>query len=253
MQQIMNTTNEPRELVLGVLGGMGPHATADFLQKLIAATPVELEQEHLHVHVDCNPKVPDRNAALANEGPSPGPTLAEMAAGLARAGADFVVMACNTAHAFEADIRAALAVPFVSMVEEACDACSRQWPAAQRIGVLATRGCIDAQLYQRAFLARGRDAFGLAPHSQQTFMQLLYRIKRGDVSDEVRAAMRALAASLADDGADVIVSGCTEVPLVLSASDAPRPVLDATSNLAQRCVRYARRAEALPAHAFPSH
>ncbi|NIF54945.1 MULTISPECIES: amino acid racemase [Burkholderiaceae] len=248
-----DTSCRPRELVVGVLGGMGPQATADFLQKLIAATPVECEQEHLRILIDCNPKVPDRNVALAGAGPSPGPALAGMAAGLVRSGADFVVMACNTAHAYEADIRAALTVPFVSMVEEAGDACSRRWPTAKRIGVLATRGCVDAQLYQRAFAARGREALVLAPACQATFMQLIYRIKRGEVSDEVRAGMRALATSLADAGAEAIVSGCTEVPLALSEHDAPCPVLDATSNLAQRCVRYARLAEALPVLPIHSH
>jgi aspartate/glutamate racemase len=88
------------ELVVGVIGGMGPQATADLLAKLAAAAPVATEQDHLRVLVDSNPKVPDRNRALAGDGPSPAAALAAMAAGLERGGATLLAMACNTAHAF---------------------------------------------------------------------------------------------------------------------------------------------------------
>jgi aspartate racemase len=242
------------ELVIGVLGGMGPQASADFLAKLVAATPVEREQDHLRVLLDCNPKVPDRNSAIAGSDPAlgPGPVLAGMARGLERAGVSLLVMACNTAHAFEADIRAAVRVPFVSMIEEACDACTRTFPGVRRVGVLAAQGCLDAGLYQRALAQRGYEALLLTPPQQAHFMRLLYRVKLGELSDGLRAEMHALGATLIEAGADVLVAGCTEVPLVLHAGELARPLIDATANLARRCVRYARRLEALPAIALPS-
>ena len=236
------------DLSLGVIGGMGPEATADFLSKLVAATPVDREQDHLRVFVDSNPKVPDRHAAIRGVGPSPGPMLAAMAAGLERAGADFVVMACNTAHAFESDIRGALTVPFVSMIAEAVDGCALAFPSARRIGLLAAQGCLDANLYQRSFAARGCEIAVLDALDQERFMALLSRIKRGDMSDAVRAAMRAFGESLIIDSADLIVAGCTEVPLVLDDGDLTRPLFDPTDHLARRCVRYARRFEPLPIH-----
>lgn len=248
-------TDPDHELAVGVLGGMGPEATADFLAKLVAATPVEREQDHLRVFVDCNPKVPDRNRAMRGEaeeeGASAGAVLAAMAAGLERAGAGFVVMACNTAHAFAADIRAALGVPFVSMVDETVDACIARHAHAMRIGLLAAQGCLDARLYQDAFAAHGRTTLVLDDDAQARFMALLYRIKRGNVDDgkrddDVREPMRALAASLVDAGADIVVAACTEVPLVLDAHDVARPLVDPAVELAARCVRYARRLEALP-------
>jgi len=248
----MNNDPMNADLVIGVLGGMGPQATVDFLARLVAMTPVTREQEHLRVRVDSNPKVPDRNDAIAGVGASPGPVLADMATGLQRAGADFLVMACNTAHAFEADIRAAVSVPFVSMIGEACDACERDFPHARRIGVLAAQGCLDARLYQQALARRERDALVLAPADQQRFMTLLYRIKQGDLAPDVHAGMRALGETLVAAGADVIVAACTEVPLVLREGDLTRPVVDATANLAQRCVRYARRREPLPSSSFPN-
>jgi len=94
--------------VVGVLGGLGPEATLDFMAKLLerttALTGAVTDQEHLHLLVDCNPKVPNRNRAVAGTGPSPAPDLAAMARRLDAAGADLLVMACNTAHHWEADI-----------------------------------------------------------------------------------------------------------------------------------------------------
>jgi aspartate racemase len=250
---MMSNDLKSDDLVIGVLGGMGPQATVDFLAKLVAATPVVHEQEHLRVRIDSNPKVPDRNAAIARRGESPGPALAAMAVGLEHAGVDFVVMACNTAHAFEPAIRTAIRVPLVSMIEEACDACERAFPNARRIGILAAQGCLDARLYQQALVRRDLEALTLAQQDQQRFMALLYRIKQGDLSDALRADIRALGETLIGGGAEVIVAGCTEVPLVLRDGDLERPLIDATANLAQRCVRYARRLEPLPTASFTHH
>ena len=234
------------ERVLGVLGGMGPLATADFLAKLTIATEVEREQEHIRVLVDSNPKVPDRNAAIATHDDAPGRAMAAMALGLERGGADFLAMACNTAHAFEPAIRAAVRIPFVSMITETCDACDRDHPRATRVGLLAAQGCLDARLYQDAFAARGREALVLPDAPQRAFMQLLYRIKTNELGDDVRQAMHALAMSLVDRGAMVIVAACTEVPLVLDEPRLGFPLLDPTTIVAQRCVRYARGLDPLP-------
>jgi len=239
------------ERVLGVLGGMGPAATVDFLAKLVAVTDVANEQDHLRVLVDSNPKVPDRNRALAGTGESPGPALAAMALGLQHAGATLLVMACNTAHAFEPAIRDAIDVPFVSIVTETCDAFEREHPQASRVGLLAAQGALDAGLYQRAFAARGHQVLLLDAQRQRDFMALVYRVKLGDVSPLARAATRTLAESLVGDGADVVVAACTEVPLLVDDGELSRPLLDPTTNLARRCVRYARGLEPLPASSFP--
>ncbi|HYE43985.1 MAG TPA: amino acid racemase, partial [Caulobacteraceae bacterium] len=166
---------------IGVIGGMGPAATLDFLGKLIAATPAEGDQDHLRVLVDNNPKIPDRNAAMAGTGPSPAPVLAEMARGLERQGAEALVMACNTAHAFADDIRAAVAIPFFSIVEESADELARRVPEGAAVGVLATTGCLDAGLYQRALADRGLGALVPGDGERQRLMAAIYRIKTGDV------------------------------------------------------------------------
>lgn len=241
----MTQASSRPELAVGVLGGMGPQATVDFLAKLVEATPVASEQEHLRVLVDSNAKVVDRNQAIAGTGPSPGPQLAAMARGLEEAGAGFLVMACNTAHAFEADIRHAVKIPFVSMVEEAADACAREHAGARRVGVLAAPGCIASGLYQNALRKRGLEPLLLQPAQQQRFNELLYLIKLKTPLADIAPDMKALGQALVDAGAEVLLAGCTEVPLVLGPQDLPRPLLDATWILAQRCVRYARHPELL--------
>jgi aspartate racemase len=234
-----------RLLTVGVIGGMGPAATVDFMDKLLKATHAPTEQDNLRLLVDCNPHVPDRNH-LAPDGPQPGPVLADMARGLQRSGADFVVMACNTAHAYEADIRAALTAPFVSLIAETAATLQARHPQVKRVGLLAASGCLEARLYQDAVARNGVEALTLDPEGLQRFMRVLYAIKRGDLSDATRAEMRALADQLIADGAEVVIAACTEVPLVLSQADLARPLLDTTAVLVERTLAYARDGEPLP-------
>ena len=213
--------------ILGVLGGMGPAATLDFLAKLQAATPVSREQDHLRVLVDINPKVPDRN----NSYDAAGPVLAEMAVGLRDAGAQVLAIACNTAHAFADQVKAS-GLPLVDLIETA--GLAAQAAGAQRVGVLGTNGALA--LYRRTFSHQALEAVTLDDHEQVEFMALLYRIKHGDLGSDSRETMAALAHRLVGKGAQVVVAGCTEVPLVMSAVDLSVPFIDATEALARRCV-----------------
>ena len=236
----------PDRRTVGVLGGLGPAATVDFLDKLVRATPAGRDQDHVRLLVDINPAVPCRNAAVAGRGPSPGPALAEMAKGLERAGADFLVMVCNAAHAFEGEIRAAAALPFVSIVEETVGEALRRRPGLRTAGVMASSGCLDAGLYHRAFARHGVAVMAPEAAARAEFMALLERIKAGRIDPEVRAGMQRLAAGLLNDGAEVLVAGCTEIPLVLQAGDLPAPLLSSTDVLVERTLAYAR-GEPLPA------
>ena len=229
------------ERTIGVLGGMGPAATLDFLAKLQRATPAVTDQDHVRVLVDLNPKVPDRNAALDGTGPSPAPVLAEMAAGLERAGADGLVMVCNSAHAFAQEIRAALKrAPLLSLIEETVAAVRRDYPQVRRAGLLAATACLDARLYQDAFAAEGVAVVALEGELRARFMALLYRLKAGELGAQSRAEMRAITDRLIDRGAELIVSGCTEVPLVLGPGDIEAPLVDSTDVLVAAALAFAQ-------------
>jgi aspartate racemase len=212
---------------LGVLGGMGPAATLDFLAKLQAATPVSREQDHLRVLVDINPKVSGRD----NSYEAAGPVLARMATGLRDAGAQVLAIACNTAHAYVDDVKAS-GLPLVDLIETAGLAAKAL--GAERAGVLGTNEALA--LYRRTFSHLGIEAVTLDDHEQVEFMALLYRVKHGDLGPESRQTMAALAHRLVGKGAQGVVAGCTEVPLVMGAADLTVPFIDATEALAKRCV-----------------
>lgn len=229
-----------RPLTVGVLGGMGPAATADFFSRVVAAEAGLPDQERTRLIIDNNPAVPDRNRARAGEGPSPGPALAAMARGLERAGAELLVMPCNAAHAWRADILAATDLPFVDMIAETVAAARREAPRARQIGVLVADGCLLARLYQAALAEVGIEALMLGPEAQAGFMALLYRIKAGETGAEARGEMAVFAEQLATAGAQAIIAGCTEVPLVLSPDAVSVPLISSTDVLVEAALRRAR-------------
>ena len=223
--------------VVGVIGGMGPAATLDFLVKLHHATGATKESEHLRVITDNNPRHADRNAAMNATGPSPAPLLAQTARGLAAAGAEVLAMPCNAAHSWAAEIVAATPLPFVSMIDAAVAAVRAAVPGARTVGLLAVEATQASGIYHRGFEAVGIEV--IAP-DMAAFMPLIYAIKAGDIGPEVRAAMASQARALAEAGADVILAACTEVPLVFGPGDIVAPVVSATDALVQATLAAAR-------------
>lgn len=226
---------------VGVLGGMGPDATADFMSRVIRATPARKDQDHLRMLVDNNPHVPNRQEALLRGGADPGPALASMAGGLEAAGADFLVMPCNTAHAFADAITAAVDIPLVSIIDVTVAACGD----AAAIGVLATDGCITSGVFQEALAERGKRAVLPDDAETEALMRLITRIKAGDTGTDIADAMRTLAAALVARGADMIIAGCTEIPLVLKAEMVDVPLVSSTDELARATVAFAMAADNL--------
>jgi len=233
------------ERIVGVLGGMGPDATVDFLSKVIALTGGTCDQDHIHMIVDHNPKVPDRQAAILEGANDPGPALARMAKGLESAGADFLVMVCNSAHAFLNPVRQATTFPLVSIIDATLDEVSSSYPHAKRAGLLATDGLIASVIYQDALEAAGLEPVLPRDEELEALMVLIRRIKAGDRSSEVVQEMGTLAELLASAGADVIIAGCTEIPLVLDAAVITVPVISSTDALVRKTVALARGVEAL--------
>ncbi|MDH3372622.1 MAG: amino acid racemase [Gammaproteobacteria bacterium] len=232
--------------IVGVLGGMGPDATVDFLAKVIALTPAEKDQDHVRMLVDHNPKVPNRQAAILSNGEDPGPALAIMAQGLQEAGADFLVVPCNTAYVFQDAMTTATTIPLISIIDVTIEAISVHCPGASKVGVLATDGCLRTGIYQVALANAGVEAILPSDEELQELMHLLNGIKGGVQDDEVALAMRQLANALVDRGAQAIIAGCTEIPLVLDATMVTVPLVSSTDALAQKTVQLARGEIPLP-------
>jgi len=218
--------------ILGVLGGMGPAATVAFLARVQALTPAEGDADHIRVLMDMNPQVPDRNRT-----PDQAETvLGEMAARLRDAGAEIIAMPCNTAHAQGAGIRAA-GLPFIDMIAETTAAVVATLSAkggTKRVGILATPG--GEALYTAALTAAGLEPVMLDGADREAFMARVYGVKAGDMGESARKRMAQLAAALVARGAEVVIAGCTEVPLLLSAADVTVPLVDSAEVLAQVCV-----------------
>ncbi|HYC67244.1 aspartate/glutamate racemase family protein [Brevundimonas sp.] len=214
--------------VLGVLGGMGPAATVAFLARVQALTPAQGDQDHIRVIADINPKVPDRN----RQPDAAERTLGQMAMRLRDAGAQVLAMPCNTAHAQAAGIRK-VGLPFIDMIAETTAAAIAG--GARKIGVLATPG--GEALYTRSLQATGARIVRLTGSDREAFMACIYAVKRGDVGEAPRAEMRRLAAALVAAGAEAVIAGCTEVPLLLEAGDVSAPLVDSAEVLAAACVK----------------
>ena len=228
------------------MGGMGPDATVDFMAKVIAMTDSARDQDHVHMIVDHDPTVPNRQLAINSGVDNVSERLVEMARRLESAGADFLVMVCNTAHVFMSDALAATGIPFISIIDESVLEIERLCPGARKVGVMATDGCIATGIYQDAIVASGKIALVPDSGNMNKLMDLINAIKAGDQSDEVVTGMESVADALVDAGADVIIAGCTEIPIVFEGPGFPVPVVASTNVLARRTVEIAMGQSPLP-------
>jgi aspartate racemase len=235
------TNRVSRSRTVGILGGMGPLATADLYRKIILATPATCDQEHLHVIIDADPTVPDRTAALRGDAPDPLPWLERGARLLETAGADFIVIPCNTAHAWLPRLRPLIGIPILDMIAETAARVRADYPAARRAGLLATRGTIGSALYHQALAAHGLTTLTPALDGEQQLVdRAIAAVKAGDTGSAASDPLVAAARALAGAGADVLLAACTEIPLALTAAQSPVPLLDPTQVLAEAAVREGR-------------
>jgi aspartate racemase len=231
----MGFVSNESSLLVGVLGGMGPEATVDFMARVISLTPGQNDQDHVRLLVDQNPRIPNRQDALLRNGESPAPALADMARRLEAYGCDFLVMPCNTAHAFLDNIRAAVRIPFISIVDATLDAASNE----SCIGLLATAGCLDVNVYQPALESRGLSFVLPTDQEVEALTSAAFEIKGGNKNSDVSDVVIRATQSLIARGASAIIVACTELPLVMQQSDVDVPLLSSTDELARRAISIA--------------
>lgn len=230
------------EGIVGVLGGMGPLATVDFMRKLLEATPATSDQEHVPVLVSNIPQIPDRTQAFRGEGRSPVDALITHAKRLRAAGAGLIVMPCNTAHLWFDDIRGGVGLPMLHIADAAIAEAQRLTSGPLNLGLLATDATLASGLYvnRTASVAAGGPWRWLQPTARETLewvMPGIEAVKAGDLETGQTLLLRA-AHALSQRGANALVLGCTEIPLVICATLAPVPIVDATRALAQQAVEW---------------
>jgi len=225
---------------LGILGGMGPLATVDLMEKIVRATPAERDQQHLPLVVWSDPRVPPRSDAILSGGPSPLPAMREGLRALEAAGALAVAIPCNTAHHWALELMRDSPLELLHIAEAVEAALLRRAAPIRALGLLATAGTVRAGIYQERLGARGRRVLVPGPDAQARVQQGIDAVKRGRPGDGAEP-LAAEAKALLEAGADAVVLACTEIPIALR--EAPealrRSCLDATEALAERCVEWA--------------
>jgi aspartate racemase len=227
--------------LVGILGGMGPLATVDLMAKIVAQTPAARDQDHVPVLAWNVPQVPDRQRALAGDGPSPLPAMQQGIARLNDAGATCIAIACNTAHHWHAALQAASEAPILHIARITLEALRRQQVSGP-VGLIATQGTLAARLYQDLLEPAGIGC--LLPDAEEMetlFAPGCHAIKRGAV-DEGGRLLDTLAEALAARGAARLLLACTEVPVGLERIASPLlPIcIDPTLALARACIAHYR-------------
>ncbi|MGF1663108.1 MAG: aspartate/glutamate racemase family protein [Kineosporiaceae bacterium] len=228
--------------MIGVLGGIGPLATAFFLERVVRLTDAARDQDHVDLVVLQHATVPDRtDFLLGRSGDDPGPVLAADARRLAAWGATAIVLPCNTADAFRDRLLAAVDVPVVSIVERTVTAALAGGPV-EAVGVLATEGTVAAGVYAREIAERGGRQVLPSEDDQRLVMEIIYgQVKRGQPSDA--GTLRAVVGRLREAGAERVVLGCTELSVAAGEHGllADPAVVDSVETLAADTVRRAGR------------
>lgn len=225
---------------IGILGGMGPLATVDLMTKIIVNTPAARDQDHVPVVAWNVPQVPDRQRALAGDGPSPLPAMLEGIAHLNRAGATCIAIACNTAHHWYDALQAQSAAPILHIAQVTLDALRSDMRGNGPVGLIATQGTLQARLYQDLLEPAGIAC--ITPDQEQMaalFVPGCYAVKRGEL-DAGGRLLQTMGEALVAAGAARLVLACTEVPVGLERIHSPLLPLciDPTLALALACIAH---------------
>jgi aspartate racemase len=228
------------EKTVGILGGMGPAATGGLFARIVQYSNARVDQDHLHVIVDSNPKIPSRQEAILGVGEDPTGALCSTAQNLETAGADFIVIPCNTAHVFLSQVRNSVTIPVLSIVDETIDTILAQHPGVERVGLMGATAIVASGLYRNDLQARGIKTIVPSAGEQELLMDAIHAIKGGDQSCGTRKLIRRLAAKLVSNGAEVLILACTELALAVEAKDLDVPAIDTIEVLALAAIREAR-------------
>ncbi|UFN47847.1 amino acid racemase [Roseomonas sp. OT10] len=228
--------------VLGILGGMGPLAGAQFLARLTLLNPAGRDQDHVPAVLWSDPRVPDRTAARLSGGEDPLPWLLRGLRGLEAAGCSAIAIPCNTAHGWYAEMQAATRLPILHIIDAAEEDLLRQGLGGRRVGVMGTAGTLAMRLYQDRLGALGHECLVPEPEEMERLVSPGIALVKANRVAEAHAPLAEAARALAARGAEAVVLGCTEIPLGIAAGPGlPFPVVDTIDALARAALRWAGR------------
>ncbi len=222
---------------LGIIGGMGPAATVDMLDKIVRYTDAASDREHIHVYVDVNTDIADRTASIKGVGPNCLPAICDSARKLADMGADYLILSCNTAHYYLEDIRRSVDKPVLSMVEAVVEYVTEQ--GIDCVALLATDGTLLGHVYDRALEQNGVRVVLPTPDEQTVAMKAIYDVKRMGAEQTDTTALNEVVRRFSEQGAKTVVLACTEFPLIVDKMTDEVRYLDATEVLVRKAIHTA--------------
>lgn len=237
---MVSVKHEKSDLPVGVIGGVGPLATAYFLQRVVQRTEAHSDQEHVDLIVFNHSSIPDRTEfILGRSQEDPGPVLAEDARRLERFGVSFLVMPCNTAHFFTQQVLDAIDGEFLSIIDVTVNAALDRAEQVTKVGLLATQGTAASHVYHDAFAAHGVEVITPDTEDQSIVNSLIYDdIKAGRPIDPDE--LRKVAGHLVERGAAVVILGCTELSVAAVDHDLldEEPFLDSMDELVRATISH---------------
>lgn len=223
---------------IGILGGMGPLATADLFTKIVRLTKASNDRQHIRVYIDSNTNIQDRTAAILSGGESPVAEMTSALRNLEACGAECIIMPCNTAHYFLPELQKKTDIPFISMLEATARACAKQLPG-KTAAILATKGTLRTGLYTDALSRQNVKSIVPEDAQQDVLMHLIYDVvKAGAPLAPEQNTWQTLLAALRKQGADYFILGCTELPIVAQALASGETFIDPTAELAKAAIRF---------------
>ena len=222
------------KVTLGVIGGLGPIATAHFMELIIRMTEADTDQEHLDMIIYNRPSIPDRTGyILDSTKPNPLPEMIRVGNALVRQGAKLIAIPCMTAHYFHRELTRYIEAPIVHAIHEVAAHLKKH--GITRVGIMATDGSIRSGLFQQELQKHGIEPIIPGEQAQKCVMSVIY----DDVKANKPAEMdkfRFASGELREKGAQAIILGCTELSLVKRDYAIGAGYLDAMEVLAQTCV-----------------
>ena len=210
---------------LGVIGGLGPLATAYYYELLTKMCDVNCDQNHLEIFIHSCPKIPDRTGYILNHHKkNPVNDLISVGKNLEKQSVDYIAIPCITAHYFHEDLTKALCVPIIHLIEEVCAYLKRNH--IKKVGIMATDGTIRSELFQQELKNHGIHYVIPNEIYQQDVMHLIYQNVKLNHGIEMDRFQR-VADDLFDNGAEIIILGCTELSIINKEKHLDRRYLDA--------------------------
>ncbi len=222
---------------LGILGGMGPLATADLFKKVVMMTEAERDQDHIYILVDSDPSIPDRTSFLLGDGENPLKHLIKSARKLESMGANCIIMPCNTAHYFYDDIVKEINTPFLNMIVETGKKIHRMHSHIKKVGLLGTKGTCDLGIYEKIFKNYNIEIAKPDSKHQEYVTKLIRNVKKGHFNLDTSNIYETIE-NLKEQNAELFILGCTELPIAFQVFNIKEKTLDPTAVLAESAIRF---------------